>query len=96
MIVVLGAGLTGLSAAAALERAGRDFIVLEKEGEVGGWCRSSLVSGYRFDMSGHFLHSADPSIREELASLPGISWRDTVREAGVYLRGVLTPFPFQS
>ena len=47
MIVILGAGLTGLSAAAALERAGRDFVVLEKEGEVGGWCRSSLARSSR-------------------------------------------------
>jgi protoporphyrinogen oxidase len=95
MIVVLGAGVAGLSAAAALRQAGRDVLVLEKEAEVGGWCRSSLVSGFRFDMSGHFLHSADPSIRAGLSTLPGVEWRDTVREAGVYLRGVLTPFPFQ-
>jgi protoporphyrinogen oxidase len=95
MIVVLGGGITGLAAADALRRAGREFLVLEREGEPGGWCRSTLESGYRFDMSGHFLHTADAAIRAELLSLPGVAWRDVVRDARVQLRGVVTPYPFQ-
>jgi protoporphyrinogen oxidase len=96
VILILGGGVAGLAAADFLRRAGRDFLILEKEREPGGWCRSSSVSGYRFDMSGHFLHSADPALRSDLASLPGIAWRETVREAAVFLRGRLTPYPFQS
>lgn len=96
MILVLGAGVTGLAAASALVRAGRPFLVLEKEAEAGGWCRSLAVGKYRFDMSGHFLHCADPSIRADLTSLPGVAWREVARDAGVFLDGLLTPFPFQS
>jgi protoporphyrinogen oxidase len=96
MILVLGAGVAGLAAAEVLQRLGRDFTVLEREPEAGGWCRSTTRSGYRFDMSGHFLHTADPAIRADLEALPGIDWRDIVREAAVRLGGVVTPFPFQS
>ncbi|HEY3490986.1 MAG TPA: FAD-dependent oxidoreductase [Candidatus Deferrimicrobiaceae bacterium] len=95
MILVLGAGVAGLAAAETLRRAGREFLVLEKEDAPGGWCRSSLVGGYRFDMSGHFLHTADPVLRTELQALPGLGWSKVTRRARVFLEGRLTPFPFQ-
>ena len=39
MVVILGAGLAGLSAAFHLDRAGA--VVVERESEVGGLCRSN-------------------------------------------------------
>lgn len=36
------------------------FIILEKENEVGGLCRSSIVDGYPLDLGGgHFLDAAN-------------------------------------
>ena len=96
MIIVLGGGVTGLAAAGALAAAGEEFLVLEKEEEPGGQCRSIAAGAYAFDRSGHFLHTAEPAMRDWILGLPGISWKETARDARVFLRGRLTPYPFQA
>lgn len=96
MIIVLGGGVTGLSAARILAEAGEEFIVLEKEEEPGGHCRSIAAGPYAFDRSGHFLHTAEPAMRDWILGLPGISWKETARDARIFLRGTLTPYPFQA
>jgi protoporphyrinogen oxidase len=54
---ILGAGPSGLAFAAALKRAGCDsFVLLEKEPDAGGLCRSAVVDGAPLDIGGgHFL-----------------------------------------
>ena len=47
MVLILGAGLAGLSAAWHLR--GRDVLVLERQHEVGGLCRSFREAGFTFD-----------------------------------------------
>ena len=54
-IVVIGAGLTGLTAAHALREAGRDVTVLERTGKVGGLARSLEVDGAVFDVGPHYF-----------------------------------------
>ncbi len=95
MIVILGAGITGLAAARVLDESGEEYIVFERETEPGGYCRSLFSGGYRFDMSGHFLHSSDPAMRAWILGLPGVSWAPRERDARVWLRGTLTRYPFQ-
>ncbi len=96
MIIVLGGGVTGLAAARTLAAAGEEFLVLEKEDEPGGFCRSIAAGPYAFDMSGHFLHTAEPAMRDWILALPGVSWKETARDARVFLRGKLTSYPFQA
>jgi cytochrome P450/predicted NAD/FAD-binding protein/acyl carrier protein len=52
-VIVVGAGVSGLTTARALERAGHRAIVLERGGEVGGKCASVDVGGHAFDLGGH-------------------------------------------
>ncbi len=96
MILVLGGGVTGLTAAETLAGAGEEYLVLEKEAEPGGHCRSIAAGPYAFDRSGHFLHTAEPAMRDRILGLRGISWREAKRDARVFLRGRLTPYPFQA
>lgn len=95
MILVLGGGVTGLAAARTLDAAGAEFLVLEREAEAGGWCRSISPGRYTFDFSGHFLHVSDPGMRDWILGIPGVPWRAVDRDARVWLRGRLTPYPFQ-
>ena len=48
-MVVVGAGLAGLSAAIHLAAAGRDVVVVEAEAVPGGRCGTVAAGGYRFD-----------------------------------------------
>lgn len=47
--IVLGAGITGLTAAEALQRRGQRVLVLEKSPRVGGAIQSIQAEGYTFD-----------------------------------------------
>lgn len=48
-VIVIGAGLAGLSSALALARAGREVIVLEAAEQPGGCCSTAQVDGYTFN-----------------------------------------------
>ena len=96
MIVVLGGGITGLAAAGVLVESGMECVVLEREKEAGGHCRSLTAGRYTFDRSGHFLHSSDPPTASWIRDLEGVSWIETERDARVWLRNTLTPYPFQA
>ncbi|MGE5189127.1 MAG: protoporphyrinogen/coproporphyrinogen oxidase [Gemmatimonadota bacterium] len=95
MIIVLGGGIAGLAAARTLSGAGEEYLVLEREEEPGGHCRTIDAGSYAFDRSGHFLHTAEAAMRDWILALPGVSWKETARDARVFLRGKITPYPFQ-
>ena len=42
-IAILGAGLTGLELGRRLKEYGKDFIILEKESQIGGLCRTNIT-----------------------------------------------------
>lgn len=46
MICILGAGISGLSLAYKLKQAGKDFILLEADAEVGGKIKSRQQGAY--------------------------------------------------
>jgi len=54
-VVVIGAGLGGLSCGAALAKQGKKVKVLEKHAVPGGYCSSFRRKGFIFDSSIHFL-----------------------------------------
>ncbi len=49
-IIVIGSGISGLSAACYLAKAGYDVTILEKNGQAGGRARQFTEKGYVFDM----------------------------------------------
>ena len=51
--IILGAGLTGLSAAYSLKK---NYLLFEKNSIVGGLTSSEKIKNYYFDHTGHWLH----------------------------------------
>lgn len=59
-ILIVGAGISGLTAARILKDSGHDVLVLEKNHYLGGACADYAHDGYFIGMHGpHFLHSND-------------------------------------
>jgi len=65
-VIVAGAGLSGLVAAARLAEAGREVTVLEERDEVGGRVRSAHADGFTFDRGYQVLFTGYPAVRREL------------------------------
>lgn len=90
--LVIGAGPSGLSLAFHL---GGNTLVLEKEPEVGGLCRSIEHQGGVFDIGGHSFHTPHPEVRDLVERLMAGRWCWQQRDARVYTHQTLIPYPFQ-
>ena len=58
-VVVIGAGLGGLSAGAQLAKTGRRVVVLEQSGFIGGCCSTFEQEGFRFDLGASIIEASD-------------------------------------
>lgn len=65
-VVIVGAGVAGLTCALALARAGRPVRVLEREPDVGGRVRSRVAEGYTVDRGFQVLFTAYPTLAAAL------------------------------
>jgi 4-hydroxyacetophenone monooxygenase len=54
-VAIIGAGMSGIAAALRLWQAGVPFVVLEKDGEVGGTWYENTYPGCRVDVPNHFF-----------------------------------------
>ncbi len=95
-IIILGAGLAGLSAAWHLQKRGIDCQLFEREKEVGGLCRSKHINGFTFDYSGHLLHFRSDYAFKLVKGLLGFNLIEHKRSSWVYSHGVYSRYPFQA
>lgn len=82
-VIVVGAGLAGLSAARRLTAAGVDVSVLEAGDRPGGRVRTGVIDGFRIDTGLQHLATACPQVaRLDLARLELRAFAPGVRVAG--------------
>lgn len=96
-IVILGAGLAGISAAYHLEQKGFfDYLLFEKNSDIGGLCGSLEQDGFTFDYTGHLLHINDPYFQQLIASVVGFEHFNTIhRQSFIYSHNRYTDYPYQ-
>ncbi|MDD5477938.1 MAG: FAD-dependent oxidoreductase [Candidatus Omnitrophica bacterium] len=95
-IIILGAGLAGLSAAWHLKQRGIEATVFEKENSVGGLCRSKQVKGFVFDCDGHLLHFRNNYTLELVKKLLKGNLVRHERNAWINNFGIFSRYPFQA
>lgn len=102
-VVILGGGLTGLACAYELQKRKVDFLIIEKEKELGGLCRSIKVNDFIFDYTGHFLHFSDSEkvVKQYINSFLKNNLMKIYRNAKIYTsyartENKLIPYPFQA
>ncbi len=97
--LILGAGPAGLTFANMLKRKGEEsFLILEKEKEAGGLCRSEEVDGSPLDIGGgHFLDVRRPKVCEFLFDfLPKEEWALFRRDSRICLQSAVVGHPLEA
>ena len=93
MILIIGAGLAGLSTAFHLNSL--PYKIYEKEKEIGGLCRSYHLDGFTFDFTGHLLHFRQIEIRTLIERLLNGRLAQHCRRSSIYSHQRYTEYPFQ-
>jgi protoporphyrinogen oxidase len=97
--IILGAGPSGLAFAFALKSLGENsFLVLEKESEAGGLCRSTDVDGSPLDIGGgHILDMKNKAALDLLFQcMPESEWQEYSRISKILIRQREIDFPLES
>ena len=86
-VVIIGAGVAGLTAARRLQALGRSFVVLEACDRIGGRAWTQDFMGVPVDRGAHWLHSADINPLRPVAQADGAQLRRTSRAEGRLFSG---------
>ncbi|MEN3014308.1 MAG: NAD(P)-binding protein [Endomicrobiia bacterium] len=100
-IIILGAGLTGLTTGYELERKKVNYLILEKEPKVGGLCKSININNFIFDYTGHFLHFSDKKTENFVKRILKGNIIKIKRDARIltkyaFKKNFLIPYPLQA
>ena len=60
--LIIGAGISGLTFANYLNNS--DYLIVEKEKKIGGYCKTNIHGDYVWDYAGHFFHFKTDEMRE--------------------------------
>lgn len=91
-VLILGAGPAGLTVASGL---GRNAVVLERSGNVGGLGQSIEFCGATFDLGGHSFHTPHADVQAFVNRVMDGRMVSQRRDARVWVDGQAIPYPFQ-
>ena len=96
-IVILGSGLTGLSASYHFQQNPNiEIKIFAKESNAGGLCRSVHHDGFTFDYTGHLLHVSNSYFESFLKNLiPEENLNKINRNSFIYTHNRFVPYAFQ-
>jgi len=91
--LIIGGGVTGLSLASYLDN--KDYLILEKDKKVGGYCKTTIRNGFVWDYSGHFFHFKNKDIKDYVVKNIECKLVNINKITNIYYKGELINFPFQ-
>ena len=94
MDLIIGAGISGLSYAAATQH---DYLILERDNAIGGYCKTIYDGDYIWDYSGHFFHFQHEYIKDYV--MEKLSEEEVLKVnkyTQIYYKGLHVDFPFQT
>lgn len=92
--LIIGAGISGLTFA---NYAQGDYLIIEKEDEVGGYCRTIRKKDYVWDYAGHFFHFNTEEFKKKFLDSVDpdeIKYKD--KNTKIMYKGQLIDYPFQT
>lgn len=92
--LIIGAGISGLTYA---NYCNGDYLIVEKESEVGGYCNTHYVKDYIWDYAGHFFHfKTDEFKKKFIDSLDKDDFVTQDKKTYIYFDNALVDYPFQT
>ena len=92
--LIIGAGISGLMFANCKKD---DYLIVEKENEIGGYCRTIYQDGFIWDYAGHFFHfKTDEMKKFFMDNMKDEKLINQVKNTKIYYKGKLIDYPFQT
>ena len=92
-VLIVGGGITGLSLASFLDS--KDYLILEKDSTLGGYCKTTIKGDYTWDYSGHFFHFKNPEIKEYILENVECDILKVEKITDIDYKRHIIDFPFQ-
>ncbi len=93
--IILGGGLTGLSAGYKLTKSGASTEIFEQASAVGGLSRTIRTNGFSFDLGGHRFFTKKPEIDALIRNLMGGELISVPRHSKIFLRNNYFDYPLK-
>lgn len=93
-ILIIGAGITGLSLASFLDT--DNYLIVERDSEVGGYCKTTIRNGFIWDYSGHFFHFNNQEIKDYVLENIECDVVTVNKKSHIHYKDRYINFPFQN
>ena len=91
--LMIGAGISNLTLANYVKK---EYLIAEKESEVGGYCRTTRKNEYVWDYAGHFFHFKTEEFKKKF--LDKVPAKDIITQekcTKILYKNKLIDYPFQ-
>ena len=93
-ILIVGGGITGISLASFL--GDNNYLIVDKDSELGGYCKTTIRNGFVWDYSGHFFHFNNQEIKDYVLENMDCEVSVIKKKTHISYKNNLIDFPFQN